>query len=181
MNFEFIGTLGIGALLALGAYVFFVYSQRARGVNAKYSATLIGLLLLLGVGLNVSAAGFVFIQPQERAIVLSPLSPTGYRGEALKPGLQFIVPFVERIERFSIAQAAYTMSRTSNEGAQKGDDSVTARTSDGQEVFVDATAVSGRRGQSHRPVHQVAETLRAGFRPAAIAQYRLQHHLAVQG
>ena len=34
MNFEFIGTLGIGALLALGAYVFFVYSQRARGVNA---------------------------------------------------------------------------------------------------------------------------------------------------
>ncbi len=139
MNFEFIGTIGIAALLALGAYVFFVYTQRARGVNTKYSATLIGLLLLIGIGLNVSAAGLVFIQPQERAIVLSPLSPTGYRGGALKPGLQFIVPFVERIERLSIAQSAYTMSRTSNEGAVKGDDSVTARTSDGQEVFVDAT------------------------------------------
>ncbi len=139
LNFDFIGTIGIGAFLALGAYILFVYTQRSRGINAKYSATLIGLLLLVGIGLNVLSTGLVFVQPTERAIVLSPLSPTGYRGDALKPGLQFIFPFIERIERVSIAQSAYTMSRTSGEGQVKGDDSVTARTSDGQEVFVDAT------------------------------------------
>lgn len=139
MDLQFIGIVGAGALIVLALYVFYVFNQRARGAATKYSASLIGLLLLVGLGFNVLAGGLVFIQPQERAIVLSPLSPTGYRGGALRPGVQFIVPFLERIERVSIAQQAYTMSRTASEGQIKGDDSVTARTSDGQEVFVDAT------------------------------------------
>jgi len=139
MDFTFLGLIGGGALAALVLYFFFIYSQRARGVKAKYSITLIALLALVGLAGNTLASGLVFINPQERAIVLSPLSSTGYRGTILTPGLQFVVPFLERVERITIAQQAYTMSRTTAEGQVKGDDSVTARTADGQEVYVDAT------------------------------------------
>ena len=138
-SFGIIGIIGWVLIFILIAYVLYVGSQRAQGRAQRYSVTLIVLLLVGGLGLNTLGSGLVFIQPQERGIIISALSTTGYRSPAISPGLHLIVPFVENIKRYSVAQQAYTMSKTPIEGQVKGDDSVSARTSDGQLVYVDAT------------------------------------------
>jgi regulator of protease activity HflC (stomatin/prohibitin superfamily) len=74
-------------------------------------------------------------------MVLSALSSTGYRQDALSPGIHFIIPGFEQVVRYPISRQTYTMSATTGEGAVTGDDSITARTSDGQEVFIDATVI----------------------------------------
>jgi regulator of protease activity HflC (stomatin/prohibitin superfamily) len=53
--------------------------------------------------------------------------------------VHFVTPFVEWVNRYSIGQQTYTMSKTPSEGQITSDDSVTARTADGQEVFIDAS------------------------------------------
>jgi regulator of protease activity HflC (stomatin/prohibitin superfamily) len=138
-SFGILGVIGWVLVFALVAYVLYIGSQRAQGRAVRYSITLIVLLIVGGVGLNTLGSGLVFIQPQERGIIISALSTTGYREPVLNPGLHLIVPFFENVKRYSVAQQAYTMSKTQTEGQVKGDDSVSARTSDGQLVYVDAT------------------------------------------
>jgi regulator of protease activity HflC (stomatin/prohibitin superfamily) len=138
-NFAFISIAGWALIFALIGYILYVGMQRSQGHPMRFSVTLILLLLVFGLGLNFVGNGLVFIQPQERAMVLSYLSSTGYRGPALGPGLHLIVPYAESVKRYSIAQQAYTMAKSVNEGEVKGDDSVSARTADGQLVYIDAT------------------------------------------
>jgi regulator of protease activity HflC (stomatin/prohibitin superfamily) len=83
----------------------------------------------------------VFIQPEERGVVISAIDPKGYREQALQPGLSWIVPFFENVVTYPISRQTYTMSIAPNEGQIQGDDSITARTLDGQEVFVDASVI----------------------------------------
>ncbi len=104
------------------------------------SATLISVLIL-AILLTVVSAGLVFIEPQERGVVISALSPAGYREQALEPGLRWIIPFAERVVRYPISRQTYTMSIAPQEGQIYGDDSITARTADGQEVFIDASVI----------------------------------------
>lgn len=138
-GFGILSVIGWVILIGLVAYVLFIASRRAQGQAARYSITLIVGGLLVGLGLNVVGNGLVFVQPQERGVVISALSPTGYRGPALSPGLHLIIPVLENVKRYSVAQQAYTMSKTPTEGQVSGDDSVTARTQDGQLVYIDAT------------------------------------------
>ena len=138
-NFGIIGVIGWILIFGLIAYVLYGGSQRSQGRPVKYSFTLIVVTLLAGILFNVAGNGLVFIQPQERAIIISALSPVGYRGPALSPGLHFIIPFFENVKRYTVAQQAYTMSKSSSEGQVKGDDSVAARTADGQLIYIDAT------------------------------------------
>jgi regulator of protease activity HflC (stomatin/prohibitin superfamily) len=83
----------------------------------------------------------VFIEPTERGVVISAVAPKGYREQALQPGLRWIIPFVESVKTYSIFRQTYTMSKTTGEGQLPGDDSITARTKDGQEVFIDASVI----------------------------------------
>lgn len=107
-----------------------------RNSMAKIIGTLAAAVLLTFV-----AAGMVFIEPQERGVVISAVSPLGYREQALEPGLRWIIPFAERVERYPISRQTYTMSIAGTEGANIGDDSITARTEDGQEIYVDASVI----------------------------------------
>jgi regulator of protease activity HflC (stomatin/prohibitin superfamily) len=101
------------------------------------------LLVVLAVALVLStvSAGLVFIQPEERGVVISAIQSTGYRLQPLQPGLRWIIPFFESVIIYPISRQTYTMSIAPNEGAIQGDDSITARTSDGQEIFVDASVI----------------------------------------
>jgi regulator of protease activity HflC (stomatin/prohibitin superfamily) len=102
----------------------------------------VGLLgLLLALVLTTVSAGLVFIQPNERGVVISAVAPKGYREQALQPGLRWIVPFLESVVTYSIEKQTYTMSIAPSEGAVIGDDSITARTRDGQEILVDASVI----------------------------------------
>ena len=63
------------------------------------------------------------------------------RSEALEPGLHWIVPVVEQVVTYSISNQNYTMSVSTGEGQVQGDDSIRARTKDGQEVILDASVI----------------------------------------
>jgi regulator of protease activity HflC (stomatin/prohibitin superfamily) len=45
------------------------------------------------------------------------------------------------VQKYSVAQQTYTMASTTNEGQIQGDDSIQARTKDGQQVFIDASVI----------------------------------------
>jgi regulator of protease activity HflC (stomatin/prohibitin superfamily) len=102
--------------------------------------------LLMGIGafaiiLTAFSAGMVFIQPIERGVVISAFAAGGYRTEALQPGIHWIIPFAETVVRYPISKQTYTMSGTTSEGQVSGDDSISARTADGQQIFVDASVI----------------------------------------
>jgi regulator of protease activity HflC (stomatin/prohibitin superfamily) len=59
----------------------------------------------------------------------------------LLPGLHWVIPFAETVITYPISRQTYTMSIAAEEGAVQGDDSVSARTADGQEVLIDASVI----------------------------------------
>jgi regulator of protease activity HflC (stomatin/prohibitin superfamily) len=136
-GFQILSVLGWLLLGVLLLYIAYVVSQRSQGRPVKFSVLVIAGLLIGGLALNTLSAGLVSIPPQERGIVLNLF--TGYRPPPLGPGVHFITPYVESVKRYSIGQQTYTMAKAAAEGQITGDDSVTARTADGQEVFIDAS------------------------------------------
>ncbi len=138
------GSLSLLAVAFFGGliiYIAWVYVERQQRRPRKISITLVLILLLGGLIAMSLSSGLVFIEPNERGVVISALSSQGYRSGLLTPGLHWIVPYAERVQRYSIAQRTYTMSGVSSEGEVQGDDAVRARTNDGQEVFMDASVI----------------------------------------
>jgi regulator of protease activity HflC (stomatin/prohibitin superfamily) len=130
---------GWGAIAVLILYVFYVVTMRAQGRAMRISIVLVLILLVVGIGFNTVGAGLVFIDQVEAGVVISPLTAGGVRPDPLLAGIHLVIPFLESVDRFSISQQEYTMSGTPSEGAVQGNDAVEARTSDGQQVYVDAT------------------------------------------
>ena len=131
---------GLSWLVVVGLLVFTVLrASQQRKVKGLVSGLLIALLFALI--LNTVSAGLVFLQPEERGVVISALAPKGYREEALQPGLRWVIPYAETVQIYNISKQTYTMSIASSEGQIMGDDSVSARTSDGQEIFIDASVI----------------------------------------
>jgi regulator of protease activity HflC (stomatin/prohibitin superfamily) len=116
-----------------------IRASRARPVKGAVSIVIaVGVLSLV---LTTIGAGLVFLQADQYGIVISALQPTGYRSQPLAPGLHWVVPFLENVQPYSIAKQTYTMSSTTGEGQVSGDDSIQARTKDGQQVFIDASVI----------------------------------------
>ncbi|MBI4770191.1 MAG: prohibitin family protein [Chloroflexi bacterium] len=115
--------------------------RAARGSGRKGGIAIIRGGVSLALVLTSVSAGLVFIQPEERGVVISALQAQGYRSQVLTPGLRWIIPFAENVVLYRISKQTYTMSIASGEGQMPGDDSVTARTSDGQEVKIDASVI----------------------------------------
>ena len=136
------GIASLAWLAALGALGFVVFNA-ARGRRFGGGAVLVLGAVVAAVLLTTVAAGLVFIEPEERGVVISALAPGGYRQEALEPGLKWIIPFAERVQVYQISQQTYTMSSVGTEGQVAGDDAIQARTKDGQQIFVDASVIYG--------------------------------------
>ena len=111
-------------------------NQAARGLTSTILIILVAAIILTTVG-----AGLVFLQADEYGVVISAFSPNGYRSEALGPGLHWILPFLESVRIYSIARQTYTMSSAAAEGQIFGDDSIEARTKDGQQVRIEASVI----------------------------------------
>jgi len=131
----------IVALLWVASVLWVAFSvfRAARKQPLKASVPVAIALILAAVILTVVNSGLVFIQPQERGVVISAFAPEGYRQEELKPGLSWVIPFFESVEVYSISYQTYTMSIATEEGQRPGDDSIFARTADGQEILIDAS------------------------------------------
>ncbi len=139
----------LGAIGALGFVVFNAARGRRFGSGA---AIVVGVVTLAAV-LTTVAAGVVFIEPNERGVVISALQAKGYRDDVLQPGLSWVVPFAERVQTYEIQRETYTMTSAANEGQVVGDDAVRARTKDGQEVFIDASVIYSIDPDKLIPLH----------------------------
>jgi regulator of protease activity HflC (stomatin/prohibitin superfamily) len=129
------------AWLLFFAVIVLAVVRASRNRPVKGLTTVIIVLGVSALLLSIAGAGLVFIRPEDRGVVISAVSPQGYRSAALEPGLHWIIPFFESVVTYTISQQTYTMSISANEGAVSGDDSITARTADGQEIFVDASVI----------------------------------------
>jgi len=138
---SFIKVFAAIAWLAFLGLIVIVILRASRSKKVKGSVTILLAVLAAALVLSTVSAGLVFIQPDERGVVISALQPSGYRLQPLQPGLRWIIPFFENVVRYPISRQTYTMSIASSEGAVQGDDSITARTADGQEIFVDASVI----------------------------------------
>lgn len=127
-------------LLVVGIIVLAVF-RASRGKPLKGSVGLVIGTIAFSLILTTVSAGLVFIQADERGVVISAIAPNGYREEALQPGLRWVIPFAENVKTYSISRQTYTMSVASAEGQIQGDDSIRARTMDGQEINVDASVI----------------------------------------
>ena len=127
-------------VIVVGAVAFLVV-QSSRGRAIRRGSVIISVLVVAAILLSTISAGLVFINPQERGVVISAFSPSGYRQQALTPGIHWVIPFAENVVIYPISRQTYTMSIATYEGAIQGDDSIAARTADGQEIFVDASII----------------------------------------
>jgi regulator of protease activity HflC (stomatin/prohibitin superfamily) len=134
------GLVAILWFVTLGLLIVAVL-RASRGFKTKALGTAVIIMAVAAGILTSISAGLVFINPQDRGVVISALSPKGYRDQALQPGLHWVVPFFEYVKTYSIKKQTYTMSASTTEGAVAGDDSVQARTSDGQQIYLDASVI----------------------------------------
>jgi regulator of protease activity HflC (stomatin/prohibitin superfamily) len=134
---------GVSTLAWVGvvAAVVIIVLRAARNKPSKNASFTVGVVVVIAIVLSAVSAGMVFINPQERGVVVSAVAPGGYRPEALQPGLRWIIPFAESVVIYPISKQTYTMSIAPNEGQIQGDDSIECRTSDGQKVLVDASVI----------------------------------------
>lgn len=127
-------------LIVIGLFVLAMV-RASRGRPVKGMSVTILVAAIAAVVVTIVSAGLVFIQPQERGIVISAVAPKGYRENTLQPGLSWIIPFFESVKTYPISRQTYTMSIAPSEGQVEGDDSISARTADGQEVLVDSSVI----------------------------------------
>ena len=130
-GFTWLAAIGIGLLMITRV----ARNQAARGLGTLTVVVFVAAILFTALG-----AGLVFIEPTERGVVIT-IGKGGILPNALEPGLHWIIPFVQRVQTYSISRQTYTMSASTQEGQVQGDDSIRARTKDGQEVFIDASII----------------------------------------
>lgn len=124
----------------IGAVVYLVTSI-ARGQKLGNSISLIVGGIVLAAILSTAAAGTVFVEAQERGVVITAVGAGGIRPDPLEPGLHWIIPGAEQVRIYDVSRQTYTMSATNGEGQVNGDDSIQARTRDGQQVSFDASVI----------------------------------------
>jgi len=134
---------GLAAFSWLAVIAFIVLTVLRARKNKPTQGAVTGVILavVLALLLNTVSAGLVFIQPQERGVVISAIAPDGFRDTILQPGLHWVIPYAEHVKTYSISKSTYTMSIAQHEGPIKGDDSIAARTADGQEVYIDSSII----------------------------------------
>jgi regulator of protease activity HflC (stomatin/prohibitin superfamily) len=131
-SFAWVGLLGV---------VVAIFIRASRNQPVKGLTTAVILLLVVAVVLTTAGAAVVFIEPDELGVVVTAVGGGGIRSEPLPSGLHWIIPFVERVERYSILNQTYTMSSAADEGQFASDDSIQVRTKDGQQVYIDASVI----------------------------------------
>ncbi len=142
MNFATVmqGLVALLWLAFIGLIALVVWRSYRGYKPGRLNSAILALGVLALVATSVSA-GLVFVQPEQRGVVISALSPQGYREQALTPGLRWVIPYFESVELYAISRQTYTMTGVAGEGEVASEDSVPARTQDGQEIFIDASVI----------------------------------------
>jgi len=136
-----VSALAAFSWLVVVAFLALAVLRARQGKKTRGAVTGIIVAVIAGVLLSTVSAGLVFVQPQERGVVISAIAPDGYRKDVMQPGLRWVIPYAENVKTYSISKETYTMSIAHLEGEVQGDDSIAARTADGQEVYIDASII----------------------------------------
>jgi regulator of protease activity HflC (stomatin/prohibitin superfamily) len=144
-----LNVLAIAGLAIAGFGVFMAAQAVSRNETARGGVAITVVGVVIAAVFFVMGAGVVEIQPQEVGVVFNVLS--GELSEnSLDPGLHIIIPGIQEVTIYSVAQQEYTVSGMPTEGALAGDDSIVALTQDGQEVSLDITMIfSVNPAQAH--------------------------------
>lgn len=143
-----LGFVALAGWVAMIAGIGLAVASASQRRSTRTGVWLAIIGVVVGVVFSVFSQGVIIVQPQEVAVVFDTL-----RGELLEPrgpGVHIIIPVVQEATYYSVAQREYTMSRV----ASQGDDAVVARTSDGQEVRIDATIIYSIDPANANLVHQ---------------------------
>jgi regulator of protease activity HflC (stomatin/prohibitin superfamily) len=122
----------------------YIFTARSYGLTIaliRLASVRVLAPILLPITIGLLSLAVVFVQPQQIAIVVSILTPGGIRPQPLLPGLHVIVPVLENEVQYPMYWQTYTMASRPTEGAKLGDDSIRARTRDGQEVRLDSSLI----------------------------------------
>ena len=137
---DVIRTLAGFAWIAAIGLAILAFIRASRNQSAKATGSTVIIFLIVAAILTTLGAGLVYVESNERGVVKT-IRAGGVRRDALEPGLHWILPIVEQVVTYSISNQTYTMSAVANEGQVQGDDSIRARTKDGQEVIIDASVI----------------------------------------
>ena len=130
-GFAWLAAIGLGVLALI---------RTGRNQNSRGIGSTAVVVLVLAAVLTLLGSGLVYVESNERGVVKT-IRAGGLRPQALEPGLHWILPVVEQVVTYSISNQTYTMSGVALEGQVQGDDSIRARTKDGQEVIIDASVI----------------------------------------
>jgi regulator of protease activity HflC (stomatin/prohibitin superfamily) len=144
-GFAWLAAIGLG-ILAL--------TRAGRNQTSKGIGSTAVVVLVLAAILSTLGAGLVYVESSERGVVRT-VRAGGVRPDALAPGLHWILPVVEQVVTYSISNQTYTMSAVAGEGQVPNDDSIRARTNDGQEVIIDASVIYQADPTKVVPLHIV--------------------------
>jgi regulator of protease activity HflC (stomatin/prohibitin superfamily) len=130
-GFAWLAAIGLGVL---------ALTRAGRNQSSKGISSTAVVVVVLAVILSTLGAGLVYVESNERGVVRT-IRAGGVRADELQPGLHWILPVVEQVVTYSISNQTYTMSGVALEGQIQGDDSIRARTKDGQEIIIDASVI----------------------------------------
>ncbi|MEZ4669594.1 MAG: prohibitin family protein [Anaerolineae bacterium] len=133
-----LGTLGLLGFVLFIAGAALAVAAASQNRPARSGVLLAVVGLVAGIILTIIGQGIIFVEPTQVAVVVNTL--TGDVGEPLRGGTHIVLPIIQRVAvTYPLTQQEYTMSARGTEGAQSGDDSVEARSKDGQTVKLDVT------------------------------------------
>ncbi len=141
----------LGFLLFLGGVALVVLAaSQGRPVRSGILLAVVGVVA--GVLFSVISQGILIVQPDEVAVVFNTVN--GNLEQPRRSGTSIVIPVIQQVTIYPIRQQQYTMSDTATEGAITGQDAVSARTIDGQEVRLDLTVLYGIDPAQANLVHQ---------------------------
>ncbi len=140
------GLSSILSIFALAGFALFIVGAglavvaASQGRPTRGGVILAALGIIIGLLFSVVGQGVVIVDPTQVAVVVNTFS--GSVDEPKRAGLLIVAPIAQRVAvYYPITQLEYTMSATNDEGSRAGDDSVEARTADGQTVQMDVTVI----------------------------------------
>jgi regulator of protease activity HflC (stomatin/prohibitin superfamily) len=156
MAIEFVfNALTILAFVAMFAGIALIVLGVSRGQGTRLGIILAVLGLILGIGFMIAAQGLIVVGSTETAVVFNILSSdTDKLEDPLPAGFHIVIPGIEQTFIYSTASQETTMS---------GDNSVDARSADGQNVFVDVTILFNIDPVNVNIVHTKWSTLSQGY------------------
>ena len=129
------------AIYVVAVFVRSLFREGIRRALRRVASAQVVIPFAVTLFITALSAAVVFVPPTRVGVVVSLISPGGIRPDPLQAGVHLIVPFLEVETEYPVYWQTYTMSAKPTEGPVSGNDSIRARTDDGQEVLIDTSII----------------------------------------